>query len=601
MNMAGRIENYLLIGDQFSAALVSKEGSIDWLCLPYFDSSSLFGRVLDPHGGYFDIDTSDYDVSCDYVQETAIVERTLQTSDTKIKMKDYMVPRSKEDVGGPQYLVRSIEGVEGRAEISFRFCPKPQYGSVQPDIQIINGALEFSIDTHLARLHIPADSHLDKIEDGYKITVALQSGEKKQVVLEYQTQTAESKVSDQLEAFTYNYWQQWIKKGTFDTLCRDEMIRSAIALKLMQFAPTGAMVAAPTTSLPEEIGGVRNWDYRYTWIRDATFTLYAFKVLGYTSEAREFFKYLRDILEKCNQDNFDVSLMYTIHGEPVPAEETIDYLAGYKNSKPVRIGNDAADQFQLDVYGALIDAYYFAVHNNIADEHQEHARTLVMNLVRKISENWMKKDSGIWEVRSGAQHYTYSKVMCWVGADRAVRLSDQLGFSDEDKKVCTELAGSIYDWIWQNCYSQETQNFTQHPQTKHADATNFLFVLLQFLNKHDTRTADILARTQKDLCHQDVFVFRYQADDGLPGKEGAFILCSFWLISALAIMEDTDQSFELFRKMESFIAPHGLIAEEIDPDSKEYLGNYPQAFSHLGYILSAHYLHKYLSRKGQIE
>lgn len=596
---APAIEDYFVIGDLFSAALVTADGSIDWLCLPYFDSPSLFARMLDGDAGHFAIDTEGYEVSCAYVPETAIVRRTLTKPGARVEVLDFMAPRSQDAVGGSQYLVRKLAGTEGRADIVFNFFPKPGYGSDRPEITQDDERLELSVGTDRAVLHLSPGATAVKVEGGYRITVPVEAGKEASLVLEYAPATAIAQDSPpgDLQEHTQEYWRQWVEKGTFVDFCRDNLVRSAITLKLMQFAPTGAMIAAPTTSLPEELGGSRNWDYRYVWIRDATFTLYAFDILGYTDEARQFFDYISGIVEKCSHEEFDVSLMYTIFGEPVPEETTLEHMAGYRGSRPVRIGNGAADQFQLDVYGALIDAYYFASEKGLTHDEQQRDREMVMNLVRKIDERWQDKDSGIWEVRSGTQHYTYSKVMSWVGADRAQRLQEHLGLSDEDVRLCTDLAGTIKRWIWDNSYEAATTTMRQHPETKDMDSTNFLFVLLQFLDKHDPQTREIIDLTCEALCHKDIFVYRYTGDDGLPGNEGAFVLCSFWLISALAILEDTDEALKLFRQMEKLIAPHGLLSEELDPDTHAYLGNYPQAFSHLGYILSAHYLNKYLNRK----
>ncbi len=592
------IEDYFLIGDLYSAALVSREGSVDWLCLPYFDSSSVFGRLLDSAGGSFTLDTTGYDVSCAYVKDTAIVERTLIKAGITIVMRDFMAPCDGTTAKDRQYLVRTLRGQDGKADVTFSFHPKPQYGSVMPEVTEGDGRLEVCIDEYRLSLYVPPEAQTKRTADGYTITIPIQASEEKSLILAFGPDSliAPEAAAD-LEARTAGFWRRWVGQGTYFDFCRDNLVRSAITLKLMQFAPTGAMVAAPTTSLPETIGGVRNWDYRYVWIRDATFTLYAFYVLGYTEEAERFFNFIYGIVEKCSHDNFDVSLMYTIFGEPVPVEQTLEHLAGYQRSRPVRIGNGAAEQFQLDVYGALIDAYYFASKTGLSADNQERSRTLIMDLVHKIDELWQETDSGIWEVRTQTQHYTYSKVMCWVGADRARRLQETLGLSDGDVLLCERLADSVRDWTWEHCYSRQMKNLTQYPATTTIDSTNFVFVLLQFLDKHQPRTKEIIERTRAELSHHDIFVYRYKGDDGLPGQEGAFILCSFWLISALAILEDTDAALRLFSRMDRCITPHGLLSEEIDPDSGRYLGNYPQAFSHLGYIMSAHYLHKYISRK----
>jgi GH15 family glucan-1,4-alpha-glucosidase len=587
------IEDYFIIGDLRTAALVSSRGSIDWLCLPYFDSPSVFGKLLDSSAGCLSIEMPGYKISSKYAGETAIVEFELSNGKDNLTIRDFMVPQpTKSEVS--QYLVRSISGKRGKAV--FKFNPKPEFGLRQPDIKIGKGRLRLALDDGFIVLHLPGDSEVAKKQDYYQIEVPVEGDQNKYLILEYIPKGRQvTKDSSSLETKTQKFWRQWVKQGDFIDFCRGSLIRSAITLKLMQFYPTGALVAAPTTSLPEEIGGVRNWDYRYSWIRDATFALYAFYILGYHREAEHFFNFIEKVTEQCAEPDFDVSLMYTIWGEPVPKERPLKQLSGYKNSKPVRVGNNASRQFQLDVYGSLIDAFYFATKHKLVDVNRDKWRELIMRLVHKIDQLWQKPDHGIWEARIGTRHYTYSKVMAWVGADRAKRLAKPLDLMPEDLEVCDRLAGSIEKYIWENSYKDGS--LVQHQKTKAADATNFLFVLLQFLDKHQPRTKKIISSTRQELSHKGVFVYRYLKPDGLPGEEGAFLLCSYWLISALAILEDVEPAIDLFKRLEKHINPQGLLAEEISPATKEYLGNYPQTFSHMGYIMSANYIDKYAKRK----
>ncbi|MBX4190702.1 hypothetical protein KW794_01300 [Candidatus Saccharibacteria bacterium] len=361
------IENYFVIGDLRTAALVSSQGSIDWLCLPYFDSPSIFGKLLDKSAGRLAIDMPGYKINGKYIKNTAIVEFKLATKNTEVSLKDYMVPQAtKSSVN--QYLVRTISGSRGQADVIFKFDPKPKYAAASPTIRKAKQKLKLNIDDGAAVLHLPDDSKISKKSNYYQISVSIKARETKQLVFEFIPKGKKPALSQtNLEKITAKFWEQWVKKGNFIDYCRDNLIRSAITLKLMQFYPTGAMVAAPTTSLPEEINGVRNWDYRYTWIRDATFTLYALYVLGYGDEAEHFFNFIEKVTEKCAEEKFDVSLMYTIWGEPVPKERCLTKLSGYKNSIPVRIGNEAARQFQLDVYGSLIDAFYFVSKHGLTD------------------------------------------------------------------------------------------------------------------------------------------------------------------------------------------------------------------------------------------
>lgn len=594
-----KIEDYYLIGDQKSAALISHEGSIDWLCLPYFDSPSLFGRLLDPNGGMFGVDKADYQVSSSYLSDTAIVEFKFSSSDVEFTIRDFMVP-SEDSSKSSQYLVRKITAVRGSGHVKFTFQPKPNYAQSAVTVSTSNNMMSLRLDEGYLNLRLPPHTKVAKNEDTYEVMVKLKPSASVQLTLEYDSiEPSSSKPPTNLEETTREFWEEWVSKGTFFDFCKDRLVRSAITLKLLQFSPTGAMVAAPTTSLPEEIGGLRNWDYRYVWIRDATFALYAFYVLGYEQEAEHFFDFIYGVIDKCAEDEIEISLMYTIWGKPVPKEKILKHMKGYQNSTPVRTGNEAGEQLQLDVYGSLIDAYYFASKRGLADDEKKKAksRRLIMFLVKKIDEVWQQPDSGIWEARNDPKHYIYSKAMCWVGVDRAQKLKQKLDLSDKDLQICIHLADTIKDWIWQNGLGKAKSQLLQYPNAPTVDSANFLLVLLQFLDKHEPKTKAIIKRTREELCHKDVFVYRYLSEDGLAGKEGAFVLSSFWMISALAILEDTKEALRLFKKMESYMAPNGLLSEEINPDSGEYLGNYPQAFSHLGYIMSAYYLDRYIKRK----
>lgn len=592
------IEDYYLVGDLHTAALVSKDGSIDWLCMPNFDSPSIFGRLLDPTAGYFSLDMPSHKITMSYIENTAIVRTELSKGKTRTTIKDFMVPiASKRQTS--QLLVRQVYANLGNTNVKFKFAPKPNYSKTKPRLRITTKGIIVATRGGSLFLHLPQNTTVKMVGAVVDIDIYLNQGDTAQLILEYLPKGVRSNPrASFLEEKTIKFWENWISRGEFFAFCRSKLVRSAITLKLLQFYPTGAIVAAPTTSLPEDIGGIRNWDYRYSWIRDATFTLYAFTVLGYKNEAERFFDFIERITEQCAAQDFDVSLMYTIWGEPIPKERVLKQFSGYKHSSPVRIGNNASEQFQLDVYGALIDAIYFVTKEDISTKSQVKRRKLVMNLVGKIDELWQKPGFGIWEARDGAKQYTYSRVMAWVGADRAWRLASYLGLSKKEAHSCQNLAGQIKEWIWQNCYDQTHQVLVQYPGATAQDATNFLFVLLKFLDKHSNTTRTIVDNTQKELGYKEIFVYRYLKDDGLSGSEGAFLLCSFWLVSALAILEDVKYALMLFKKIEKLVAPSGLISEEIDPKDKAYLGNFPQAFSHLGYIMASHYIHKYATKNG---
>lgn len=586
------IDDYYLLGDLQTAALVSKRGSIDWLCLPYFDSPSVFANILDHKAGFFSIESQGFEVEHGYVPETAVVEFSFTSKKSSFILRDAMVPQQVRDCKN-QYLVRQVTGKMGSTDVSFILDLKPEYGQTAAELTITrkqnHTLIEAVINNGTVLLYLPEDSDVKRLKNQAQIHFTISKDQTKQLVLEFV-----HKGSDRACQMESNYmdrtlkmWQQWVKKGKYFSWCRDNLIRSAITLKLMQFYPTGALIAAPTTSLPEEVGGVRNWDYRYVWIRDATFTLNSLAILGYKEEAEKFFEFIEGIVEQASEKDFNIHLMYTIHGKKVPDEKELA-LTGYKQSSPVRVGNQASSQFQLDVYGTLIDTFYYVFGSDLNTTPTR--KKLLMNLVKKISNSWQKIDNGIWEVREQKRHYTYSKVMAWVGLDRALKMAEPLGMTDQDKLLCETTEKEIYSWIWQNCFDEQHELLRQHPNTSHQDATNFLFVLLGFLDKDNQLTKQIIAKTREELCSKEVFVRRYINPDGIQGSEGAFILCTFWMISALAILGEHEQAKRLFGKFEHCMVDSSLLSEELDSNSCTYLGNFPQAFSHMGYILSAHHL-----------
>ncbi len=595
-NYQTTIEDYFLVGDLHSAALVSKTGSIDWLCLPHFDSPSIFAKLLDDKGGFFALDTSGFDVKSYYINNTAILETVVQKDKTEVSIKDFMVPQPKYPCR-EHYLVRKLTGIKGNVTLHFSFSPRPEYAQSVPGL--FYDYKTHSIDVQLEekatlRLYLPEKAQISPGKGFAEISIHIAEGEICEMRLEYVRLDhvyEETEFTSGLEDHTTRFWEKWLAKGNFFPLYEDLLKRSAITLKLLQFYPTGAIVAAPTTSLPEELGGDRNWDYRYVWVRDATFSLYAFHVLGFQEEAEKFFAFLQTIAEQSAEKAFRTSLVYTIEGKPVPHEKILSYMQGYQGSRPVRVGNNATLQFQLDVYGALIDAHYFADKRGM--HNLEIEKSLILNLVKQIEVNWQKKDRGIWEVRTGDYQFTYSKVMAWVGVNRALRMGKRLKMTATEIEWLSALEKKIKSWIWENCYDAEKGILKQTAGTENQDATNFLFVLLQFLDKYDPKTTTIIENTKRQLVKNDIFVYRYLNEDGTPRGEGAFLLCTFWYISALAIIGETTKARGLFHTFSSYINEQGLLAEEIDVNSGKYLGNYPQAFSHLGLIMVAYYISRY--------
>ena len=648
------IEDYYLIGDFHSAALVAAGGSVDWLCWPEFDSPSLFARLLDDGGGSFSVDTTGWRTESRYVENTAVVEHVFRSGDrarnggrgageldasagdadqrrqdrpARFTVRDYMVPVEKE-VCRHHFLVRKLTGILGTCAVEMRFTPRPEYGARTPAVRrvrrapadTVDGAgstasgdtpkpreaLRFDLGDDTVYLHLPAgcavsgceggapgDGDAEEQGDGCAIRLRLEAGQSATLALEYCKGGRETAFTgDDPEAFTLAFWKSWVDRGAYLDFCRNRLIRSAITLKLLQYYPTGGLIAAPTTSLPVEIGGTRNWDYRYVWIRDATFTLYAFYVLDYQEEVDRFFGFLKRIAG--GEDGSTIRTLYTIRGDAAPEERCLDHLSGYRGSRPVRVGNNASSQLQIDVYGNLIDAHYFMSHKRRRNCGED--REVLIGLFRKIKELWRQKDGGIWEARDELFHYAYSKVMAWLGLDRLIRLQDQVCLSDAELAECTALRDEIARWVWDNCWDTEQRNLVQHPDTDEVDSANLFFVIVKFLDKHDERTREVVANTCRKLCADRVLVYRYLRDDGLPGRDQGFLLCSLWLISALAIEEEVEQANELFDELESRMNDALLMPEQMHPGSGRYLGNYPQAFTHMGFIMAARYLDKYRRR-----
>lgn len=593
-----RIKDYFLIGDLHSAALVSEEGSLDWLCLPHFDSPSFFARLLDPDGGCFAVESDNYEVDSDYVKDTAIVKHVFSKNDHQFILKDYMVPREKEECE-QHFLVRKFGGATKKTKIKLKFRPRPYYGRSNTIIEYLENEslIKMDLEKDKILIYLPPGHRFRKKGNDCEVLLELDEREEKALVMEYILEGHQSAYdNDDREKQTEDFWKNWVSQGQFFSFCRDEMVRCAITLKLMQFYPTGAIIAAPTTSLPADPGGERNWDYRYVWIRDATFTLYSLNILGYHEEAERYFGFIKKIIHK-HGSSFPLTInpVYTINGDEVPREVDLKHFSGYQNSKPVRIGNLAADQLQIDVYGNLIDTYYFMSTRGKYDCEKD--KDLILMMLERIRELWNKPDSGIWEQRKERKRYTYSRVVSWVGVDRVIRISEKLGLTEKQVSDYKRLRKEIHDWLWDNCF--ENSNLVQYPQAGHRDATNFLFVLLHFLDKYDPSTKEILDNTAKELSEKEVFVYRYTVDDGLPGKDRAFLLCSFWMISAYAIIEEVDKATQLFKEIEEYMNKSGLFPEQMDPDTGEFLGNYTQAFTHMGMIMAAHYLDKYTSKKAE--
>src|SRR5215203_5060327 len=568
------IENYGLIGDLRSTALVGTDGSIDWLRLPRFDSPSVFAAILDDEkGGRFKIAPMGDGVSRKqfYWPDTNVLVTRFFTPDGVGEVVDYM-PVAAQTNGRerPRQLIRRVRVTRG----------------VMPFRMECSPAFDYARQEHEADFTLKEDEStvfaIRQIEPGEGCGLSISELEEHELFMQ-----------------TVEYWRRWLSKCTYTGRWREMVYRSALALKLLTFQPTGAIVAAPTCSLPEGVGGERNWDYRYTWIRDAAFTLYGLLRIGFTEEAEAFMHWLEERCDEAEPDG-SLQLMYGLDGRKDLTEETLDHLEGYKRSRPVRIGNGAYDQLQLDIYGELMDAVY--LYNKYGTPISYDLWTKLQKLIDWVCDNWHCKDEGIWEVRGGRGHSVYSKLMCWVAMDRALRLADKRSFPAERERWI-KVRDQIYEDIMEKGWNPERKAFVQSYGSDTLDASNLIMPLVFFLSPKDPRmlsTLDAIDRSPRDGgLVSNSLVYRYDIEktaDGLMGEEGTFSLCTFWLVEALTRAGRVEEARLVFEQMLSYANHLGLYAEEIGP-SGEALGNFPQAFTHLTLISAAFNLDKALGAK----
>jgi len=586
------IEDYGIIGDLHTIALVGMDGSIDWCCLPHFDSPSIFAAILDAKkGGFFKIAPTCPTVKKQmYLPETCILVTRFLSPDGVGEVIDYMpIEGNGEEAAEYHQIIRRVRVVRGTVRFKMACFPAFDYARAKHTVSIRSGGAIFSAKKRCVGLTSPVK--LRGINGGVEAEFTMHAGDRFTFLLRQAERGSDSKLIDPhfkgASAFghTMHFWQKWIAKSTYQGRWREMVQRSAMTLKLLTFAPSGAIVAAPTTSLPEEIGGVRNWDYRYTWIRDGAFTLYGLLRLGFTREAERFMKWLDARAHEVNPDG-SLQVMYGINGEHKLDEIELKHLEGYKGSGPVRIGNGAYNQLQLDIYGELMDSVYLSnkYGKPISYDLWNHMR----GFINFVCRNWQRKDEGIWEVRGGRQHFVYSKLMCWVALDRGIRLANKRSFPSDQPKWL-KVRDQIYEEIMTKGWNAKKKCFTQHYDTDALDASNLLMPLTFFISPTDPRMLSTLDATL-DRLTTDSLVYRYQigrgASDGLAGEEGTFSMCTFWLVECLTRAGRLDEARLIFEKMLSYANHVGLYAEETGP-SGEALGNFPQAFTHLGLISAA--------------
>ncbi|MBA3641572.1 MAG: glycoside hydrolase family 15 protein [Acidobacteria bacterium] len=586
------IGDYALIGDGRSAALVSRDGSLDWLCWPRFDSPSVFAALLDTaRGGRFQVrPTGAFRSERRYLPDTNVLETVFHTASGMVALRDLMPVASEEDKRTaliPEHeVLREVEGLAGQVEVGVVYTPRPDYGRTHSDLTS-RGTFGLWCEVSGGALILRSDLPLQLTPDhrGAVGATTISVGEHKHLSLVYSADgpavipLLESAARDRI-ARSVRWWRDWAHRCTYEGPYRDAVVRSALALKLMTYAPSGAVVAAPTTSLPEEIGGVRNWDYRYCWLRDASLTLRALFDLGYVEEAEA---YLSWILHATRLTWPEMHVLYDVFGEAQLPESELLHLSGYANSRPVRVGNDAYGQLQLDVYGEVIDAVTrFAARGGHFD--RDTARML-SGLGETVCQRWREPDEGIWEGRAGRFHHTHSKVLCWVALDRLITLHDTGRLWIDGDRFRSER-DAIRTAIETRGYNPHIDSYTRLFDGDDLDASLLTLPLYGYLKGTHPRMRATCQRVHERLA-RDGLVYRYQTDDGLPPGEGPFGICSFWAVECRAKGGDVEGATEAFERLLACASDVGLLGEEIDPETGAALGNFPQAFTHVGLINAA--------------
>jgi len=602
------IENYALIGNMRSAALVGLNGSIDWFCFPHFDSPSLFAAILDHHkGGHFRISPLDEDAKCKqyYWPDTNVLITRYYSNEGIVEVTDYM-PVGTDIRDEKDYrIVRRVTGIHGRVRMRMECYPAFNYARDSHRTHISEKGASFHSDSlsmglastvELKKDERGASAEFGMVEEGASAVFVLHKIDKGEgCTISYTGEQAKERFMN-----TVNYWRNWLSGSVYRGRWREMVNRSALILKMLTFEPTGAIVAAPTCSLPEGIGGHRNWDYRYTWIRDAAFTIYAFLRIGFTEEANAF---MRWVVERSTEDESGaLQIMYSIEGKHELEEMTLDHLEGYMGSSPVRIGNGAYNQLQLDIYGELIDSIYL---------YDKHVRPIswsgwkqILKHVEWISQNWQQPDDGIWEVRGGQQHFVYSKVMTWVALDRAIRLANKRSFPADLTRL-ERIRDQVFMEVVEKGWNPERNAFDQYYGSNTLDASNLMMPLVFFMSPYDPMMRSTIEAIMKPPARGGLLtnslVYRYnvnETNDGLVGDEGTFNICTFWLVEALtragrADPSKIDKARLIFEQMLSYANHVGIYAEQIGLKG-EALGNTPQAFTHLALISAAYNLDKAL-------
>src|SRR6202790_2551963 len=589
------IEEHGIVGDLRTVALIGTDGTVDWYCPSRFDAPSLFGALLDARkGGYFSL-TSRTGYARPkqlYLPDTNILMTRFQGKKAVGEVIDFMVPETRATGRARDLLVRHCLAVRGTATFELARHPAFDYGRVGHDVQIIQG-VGAVFTSPMGRAVLRTNVSLKAEENGVAASFTLKQGETADFHLEWNGEVRPLAEGETNELFTrtQDFWQRWLSQSKYTGRWRETVQRSALALKLLVYHPTGALVAAPTTSLPEEFGGGRNWDYRFSWLRDAAFTVYALMTLGFLEEAASFMEWVQRRCELATPDR-DVMIMYGVDGSADIQETILDHLEGYRGSRPVRIGNNAVHQRQIDVYGELMDSVY------LYNREVPISYDLWVGLSKRLdwlSKHWNEPDEGVWEIRGPRQRFTYSALMTWVAYDRAGRLARDRGLPAPVERW-RKLAAAAHRFVQDSCWDRELQTYVMHPGSRLLDASVLVMPLVKFAGPTDPRFLSTLDRIGAELT-SDSLVYRYASTghDGIDGGEGTFSLCSFWYVEALTRAGRVKEARMIFEKMLTYANHLGLYAEQIGA-SGEALGNFPQAFTHLALISAAVNLDRALDR-----
>jgi GH15 family glucan-1,4-alpha-glucosidase len=600
------IADHGLIGDLQTAALVSTDGSVDWFCCPRFDSPSVFGALLDDErGGRFRIrPRRSYESKQMYFPDTAVLITRFTTEAGMGEVLDFMPPAGRVATGTHR-LVRMVRCIRGEMTFEIDIAPRFDYGRRAHRLDVTRNGAVFSTDALSLTLHVvrePGDERLAQVrvdENDMHISVALKAGEVRGVVLESAADGPPREIRvaefEQLFEDTVAFWRTWLSGCTYTGRWREALQRSAITLKLMTYAPTGGMVAAPTAGLPEQVGGERNWDYRYTWVRDASFSVYALLRLGFTEESAQFSRWLGDrVIERVGGEGGPLNIMYRVDGSSDLKEESVEHWSGYRGSRPVRIGNGASDQLQLDIYGEALDSIFFADRRGQQVGHR--GWTAIRELLDWLAEHWDQPEEGIWETRGGREDFTYGRLMCWVAFDRGIRMAASHG---RPAAVGRWIGArdAIYEQIMDKGWNAARGAFVQHYGSEVLDSSLLRMSSVGFVSPDDPMWASTL-QAMKDELVTDSLVYRYDpaaSPDGLQGSEGTFSLCSFMYVDALARAGRLEDARLAFEKMLTYANHVGLFSEEIALTG-EQIGNFPQAFTHLALVDAAITLDEALDR-----